>query len=469
MSTTVHDQMGQECGNSVGFGIALPRVVELFDAYAQAMKNKDVTLPIASTKIAFTIKTKKVTPPKIDVTKAFLTFADVEIDVILHEQDDPAQIFTTLEFTFAEIRGEPYLDKAARLRLRGNNDPLVTVNPVGQPADELLKRHFTSPTEAERLQEYKLFEFMFRFNSLNSIPELFVNGIQFPDVISGMGAIRLAAPVELAFTEDFLVLKSGHVTIAPPSADCPKVGDANDELTVAPPTITAPSVATASASPTPGENHHVTSTIVHREDQPPSPDDFEDSHSPIVLYLPEIKLLDFSSGALKPSLSAHDGGSFIAYWEYFATIALEHFGLTLVPSKLAIQVDADFSVFGSASAGIQILCVRIEVAGVQIKGTVRDVSVLLFPVLENGRVVLYSKQVKPVNVDLDVSGSFPIGMVIAPIVDSIMTSLVRQKIANILNSLRVPLLDLRRLGIDPAKVKHTLQSVRADSVLIGFE
>lgn len=514
MSAKVHDDIAQLCDTSIGIGIRLALVEKLFGNYAMMVSRVTKPLRIIGKKVAFSIRIDPATlkPPKLAHDTKTLDFENVEVTLDVHDADDPATRFTSITFNYALISSVPYVDQRSRLRLQLKTRTLTSATAVpDRPDPRLLEDHkadFPGDDDESRLKNYKFFEYMLTFNSDPSIAEYIVSGVEFPDVLRAMGAFKLAPPVEVGFTDDYLVLKSDQISLAALSSNCPKVGDAKSEVEIrySSKSVVKHDIRTTSAPTTTDgstERFQAEATLIHQEARDEGPGEFSESDfdfvpdetgggllpgsgeggpgtlagiSPIVLYLPKGSLDLFSTNALDGIEKGVEGhGSCIAYYDYAARLRIDGpvsaaIVFTVGLPNLKVNLPRGLFVSGHASVGVEILCVRIEIIGVKIEGPVRPIEVLFSPQLSNGNIVLNSRLARPIDVKLDITGSFPLGMIVALLTRDLIHNLVYNKITDFLNSFRVTLVDLKNLGIDLKQFTRVVQSVIPDhSVLIGVE
>lgn len=466
-SVSLHEQVEAICQDShLGIGISLKVIQDLFGSFSTKMSaTPPVTLPIPLHKINITILPVSVPPPKIERATGLFIFEKVAIDVVVHENGkshtDRKYTFTTFHLLYDRIEAEVYIDGNSRLRVKKQGVVEGNYTKTGVPSSRLIEDHFKKSAD-----DYKYFEFMLLFNTRTMVPDVTVGGVQFPNYLGALGAFKLAGPLKIALLDEYLLLYGTQVTVASPSPNCPKAGDAKEELKH------------SSEKPQPDPD-----SIKQHED-PYRVDDFSAVLSTkhptpaiellphidtdkLFIYLPKVHLLDFSSGALVPSLTAHDRWSVVAYYEYIATLGLKKINLDLVPSSLAIAVSGETEFYGKLSVGLEILCIRFEVFGIEITADVKRLNVEIGPTIVDGAIVLTSRQVGDFDLEIKASGSFPLGMVIALVVASIGRLVIQAKIAEVLNSLRVKILDIPQLLLNLVRPQvHT--SRRQDSLLLSL-
>ena len=196
--------------------------------------------------------------------------------------------------------------------------------------------------------------------------------------------------------------------------------------------------------------------------------------APFVLYLAarkDVPLFDFVQSAIKPSLPKSDQSSIpIIYWKYnaLAELVKGSIGIRADEHCLDLHVDTNWNIIGEASAGVRILCVIVEVIGGEVTGIVRPFTIGLKAHIASGQLMLYS-EVKSSNIWLWMLGSFPLGMVAHLIFGSLIDRLIREKIVELLNSLRITLLDLGPLFGATTPGLAAVQSMKAGSTLIGIK
>lgn len=457
----IHTELENACGDQLAVAATYNLLKDMFIATTAAYIKNPMRLkglPIPTTELGVAIQLVTANPPAINQPKKLFQFTNLELDLIIHvkdQPDDPTKVFAVLHFTYPSIDYEVKLNERnpARLILKTKvaADPTVPNTPT--PPQDLLDQFFHGDAN-----EYRQTEFVIRFMAASQLPEAFASLFPFPNLLGAMGAFQLLPPFDddsIVFATDYLAVTSKQSSFTP-GGPCQRGVDARSELAL---TITG------------GDHPQLEISFTPNDSSEPRP--FFGT-PPIVLYVPRSKLFTFSFDTVKPSISASNSDSFLlVFWEYFATVALREaaFDVLFPPPNIRIKIHLEFDIFGAAGAGITIACIRHEVLGATVRGEINPLELSLFASFDSATgLVNFSSNAEAVNISLSISSSdiFPLDVVANVIFEEVAKQPIEDAIARKINSFRVTIFDINRLGVKLPDINTVLHSLSNTTALYGL-
>ncbi len=457
MANQFHTDIEGICGDRVGVGVRYDYLAGLLaDALVRYANSPILShgLGVLGTKVGVGVTVVRATP-FFDAPGGRVRFGTLSsggglsFDLNIHDRRNPSRVIRTLRLDYDDLAYKVLL-VANRLLL----DPASQVEP-NVVSGELSEDLIADPDLFNGgRNEYALLEFAIKSQAIGLLPSAFGRFFPTPDLLNALGALRVEGDLAVTFTAEALFI-TGTTLAVGPLGGCPPGGSAEDQTTISLP------------SPLPAEGP-IDLTVVHKT--PGYEPGGTPQRSPVLFYVTERKLKGVSFDIVKPAAVVNDGGeAFLVYWNYHAGVALREgsLSLTVTPNRVAIGVRLSLDVFGNASAGITIACIRHEVLGAGIRGVI-DLEIDLEPRLEGNRLILYSVlRNNSVNIDVDGRGVFPLNVIADLVLDGVANKAVKAAIDKSLNALRLPLLNLPALRVKlPARGSNG--STTDDSALYGI-
>ena len=260
----------------------------------------------------------------------------------------------------------------------------------------------------------------------------FIETLKMPDILGTIKAFSFTGPIDIACTSEIVML-TGR---ADWNFDCPRrpaAGPTESEK------LTARS--REGDGGLPGENEY-----------PPFPPVEKVENGDLFIHLPTTFMQHRFDNVVKPSITFSDEGTVaIIEWHYEASVAPKPGGtlqITLVslwPTEF--KVSLPLQVFGSAGAGVEILCVRYDIVGARFNGKVDPFEALFKIGLDSVREDLYFEsklgRVNPTNFDFDLSSpfGFPIDQIASLILSAAAAEVAAGQSGRMLNVTRFSLAD----------------------------
>jgi hypothetical protein len=259
----------------------------------------------------------------------------------------------------------------------------------------------------------------------------FIESFQIPDILGTIKAFSFTGPIDIQCTPE-IVMMTGR---AEWTFDCPR-------RSAAAPTESLRPTALLADGPLPGE-----------QDYPPFPKFEQVDHGDLFIHLPTTFMKHRFDNVAKPSITFSDEGTVaIIEWHYEASVAPKPGGtlqISLVPPLFPTQflVSLPLQVFGSAGAGVEILCVRYDIVGARFNGEVDPFQAQFIIGLDAAREDLYFESklgsVNPQNFDFDLSSpfGFPIDQIASVIISAASAAVAAGQAGRILNVTRFSIAD----------------------------
>lgn len=467
MPKILHESLRHICGDSVGVGVHLSFLHDLQDKAVRIAQGVKQSFPVQGQPVKFAVEIKSIAKPVIKALdgKAKLVFSSIHVQIHVHAAEDAEIQLVTLDFKYKDVPGVITVVNG-RFRLAMEKWNIPSCKSLNQN-EENISKCFSEP------EEYERFLYMLEVNSAQIIPDSIAENIDIPHLPSASSALRVAEPYEVGLVgNEYIVVYGKNWLIIPSSSDCGCDPDADNEVAIASQPVSSRSIG-ADKNGESIEQYFYKGEVTQNGISQHKPDVWQEKPKAF-LYIPKSALFDYAYEAVKPSLSGTlNFDVLVAYADVYASIALKRFtirNISLSPISSKISITAHLEVFSRVSTGVKVLCAKVEVLSFELKTDDSSPIVLHMGLnvgLHGQQLVVYSKlETSPV-VELEMSGTFPLGLLAGLILEGVAERIVREKIVDVLNSLRITLFDFSKLGIPTNKNWKAIQSTEEHSILVS--